>query len=118
VVTNDPDSSAATLDELRRENELLRRSVQQSSSELEELRVSVQQSSSELELLRAERDEYLEQLQQRDRKIADLQHQVQTLLRRYFGRSSEKMDPRQRLLFENLIDQAFPELPAEDATAV
>ena len=117
MVTNDPDSSAATLDELRRENELLRRSVQQSSSELEELRVSVQQSSSELELLRAERDEYLEQLQQRDRKIADLQHQVQTLLRRYFGRSSEKMDPRQRLLFENLIDQAFPELPAEDATA-
>lgn len=100
MVTDDPNSSAATLDELRRENELLR--------------ASVQQSSSELELLRAERDKYLEQLKLKDRKIDDLQHQVQALLRRYFGRSSEKMDPRQRLLFENLIDKAIPELPAED----
>ena len=68
-----------------------------------------------MQLLRAERDEYLEQLKLRDRKIDDLQHQVQALLRRYFGRSSEKMDPRQRLLFENLIDQAIPEIPAADA---
>jgi transposase len=71
----------------------------------------------EVELLRAERDEYLEQLKLRDRKIDDLQHQVQALLRRYFGRSSEKMDPRQRLLFENLVDNAIPELPLEDAGA-
>lgn len=100
MVTDDPNFSAATLDELRRENELLR--------------ASVQQSSSELELLRAERAEYLEQLKLKDRKIDDLQHQVQALLRRYFGRSSEKLDPRQRLLFEDLIDQAIPEIPAED----
>ena len=116
MVTDDPHASAATLDDLRRENELLRASVQQSSSELEQLRNSVQQSSSEVELLRAERDEYLEQLKLRDRKIDDLQHQVQALLRRYFGRSSEKMDPRQRLLFENLIDQAIPEIAAEDTS--
>jgi transposase len=89
VITDDPNSSAATLEELRRENELLR----------------------------AERDEYLEQLKLKDREIDDLQHQVQALLRRYFGRSSEKMDPRQRLLFENLIDNAIPEVPAEDAGA-
>lgn len=99
-MTNDPDTSAA-LDELRRENE--------------RLRMSVQQSSSEVELLRAERDEYLEQLKLRDRKIDDLQHQVQALLRRYFGRSSEKMDPRQRLLFEDLIDKAIPEMSAAEA---
>lgn len=103
MVTDDPNSSAATLDELRRENELLR--------------ASVQQSSSELELLRAERDQLLEEQHRQLRKIDDLQHQVQALLRRYFGRSSEKMDPRQRLLFENLIDQAIPELPAEAAGA-
>jgi len=89
VITDDPNSSAVTLEELRRENELLR----------------------------AERDEYLEQLKLRDRKIDDLQHQVQALLRRYFGRSSEKMDPRQRLLFETLVDNAIPELPSEDAGA-
>jgi transposase len=86
VVTDDPNTSPATLDELRRENELLR----------------------------AERDEYLEQLKLKDRKIDDLQHQLQALLRRYYGRSSEKMDPAQRLLFEDLIDKAIPEMPAED----
>jgi len=79
--------SAATLDELRRENELLR----------------------------AEREEYIEQLKRKDRKIDDLQHQLQALLRRYYGRSSEKMDPNQQLLFEDLIDKAIPEMPADDA---
>ena len=74
----------------------------------------VAQLQREVELLRAERDEYLEQLKLKDRKIDDLQHQVQALLRRYFGRSSEKMDPRQMLLFENLIDKAIPEMPADD----
>lgn len=88
------------LAQLREENELLR--------------ASAQQSSHEAELLRAERAEFIEQLKQRDRKIDDLQHQVQALLRRYFGRSSEKMDPRQMLLFENLIDQAIPEMPTDD----
>jgi transposase len=81
----------------------------------EDPKSQVAQLQREVELLRAERDEYLEQLKLRDRKIDDLQHQVQALLRRYFGRSSEKMDPRQRLLFENLIDNAILELPSDDA---
>jgi len=86
VITDDPNTPAATLEALQRENELLR----------------------------AERAEFIEQLKQRDRKIDDLQHQVQALLRRYYGRSSEKMDPNQRLLFEDLIDKSIPEMPAED----
>ena len=98
VITDDPNTSQVV--QLQREVELLR--------------VSVQQSSSELELLRAERDEYLQQLKLKDRKIDDLQHQVQALLRRYYGRSSEKMDPNQQLLFEDLIDKAIPERPADD----
>jgi transposase len=85
---DDPDTSAATLEELRRENALLR----------------------------AERDEFLEQLKRKDREIDDLQHRLQALLRRYYGRSSEKMDPRQMLLFENLINQAIPEMPADEAS--
>jgi transposase len=75
----------------------------------------------EVELLRAERDELLEQRHDQQREIASLQYQLQTLLRRYYGRSSEKMDPRQRLLFEDLIDTSIPETPVdddEDATAV
>ena len=82
-----PNSSAATLDELRRENELLC----------------------------AERDQLLEEQHHHLRKIDDLQHQLQALLRRYYGRSSEKMDPRQQLLFEGLIDKAIPEMPTDDA---
>ena len=77
----------------------------------------VAQLQREVELLCAERDEYLEQLKLKDRQIDDLQHQVQALLRRYYGRSSEKMDPRQRLLFEDLIDKAIPEMPAAEAGA-
>jgi len=104
VITDDPHNSTATLEQLRRENE--------------QLRASAQQSSREVELLRAERKEYLEQLKQRDRKIDDLQHRLQALLRRYYGRSSEKMDPNQRLLFEDLIDKAIPEMPDEAASDV
>lgn len=85
VVMDDPNPSASTLEELRRENEQLR----------------------------AERDEYLEQLKRKHRELEEVQQQVQALLRRYFGRSSEKMDPRQRLLFEQFIDQAIPERPAD-----
>lgn len=96
MITDDPNSQASTVDELRRENE--------------RLRTSVQQSSSELELLRAERKETLEQLKHRDRRIDSLQHQLQALLRRYYGRSSEKLNPNQRLLFEDLIDKTIPEV--------
>ena len=100
MITDGPNSSSATLDELRRENE--------------RLRASVQQSSRELELLRAERVELLDQIKQKDREFESVQHQLQALLRRYYGRSSEKMDPNQRLLFEDLIDKAIPKLPAAD----
>lgn len=101
MITDDPNTSPVA--QLQREVELLR--------------MSVQQSSSEVELLRAQRDEYLEELKRKDRKIDDLQHQVQALLRRYYGRSSEKMDPHQRRLFEDLIDKAIPEMPADEAGA-
>ena len=107
MVTDDPNNSGSTLEALRRENERLRASLQQSNAQLTK-------SSRANELLRAERDEFLEQLKQRDRKIDDLQHQVQALLRRYYARSSEKMDPNQRLLFEDLIDKAIPEMPGID----
>jgi transposase len=74
----------------------------------------VAQLQCEVELLRAERVELLEQIKQKDRELASVQHQLQALLRRYYVRSSEKMDPNQRLLFEDLIDKAVPEMPADD----
>lgn len=74
----------------------------------------VAQLQREVELLRAERVELLKQIKQKDRELESVQHQLQSLLRRYYGRSSEKMDPRQRLLFEDLIDKTIPELPADE----
>lgn len=82
--------------------------------EVTQLRATVAESAAENEWLRAERDEHLEQLKECERTIDDLQQQLQSLLRRYFGRSSEKMDSRQMLLFEDLIDKAIPEVAPED----
>jgi transposase len=86
--------------------------------ENERLRALVEQRSSRITLLETLHDELTEQLHQRDRKIDDLQHRLQELLRRHYGRSSEKMDPAQRLLFEDLIDKCIPEMPAEDQAPV
>ena len=99
MITDDPNSPASELEALRQE--------------VVQLRASVKQRSSQVALLETLRDELTEQLHQRDRKIDDLQHRLQELLRRHYGRSSEKLDPRQRLLFEDLIHQAIPELPEE-----
>lgn len=62
----------------------------------------------EVELLRAERQQFLEQLQQNRREIDALQHRLQQLLRRHFGRSAEAIDPKQLQLFETLLDQLAP----------
>ncbi len=90
--------------------------LMQLRQEVELLRSSLQQSSSEVELLRAERQQYLDQLQHKSRTIEQLQHQLQQLLRRLFGRSAEKLDPKQMLLFETLLNQLAPPTPAPQAT--
>jgi transposase len=74
----------------------------------------------EVELLRAERAQILEQLQQKNREIDSLQHQLQQMLRRWFGRSAEKIDPKQLVLFETILNQLAPptlasETPSEPA---
>ena len=89
MITDDPDTSAAFLDTLRRENERLR----------------------------AERDQLLEEQHRHLREIESLQHQLQSLLRRYYGRSAEKIDPKQLLLFEELLQKLAPETPAEAPVA-
>jgi len=92
------------LTRLRQENELLR--------------TSCQQSSQENELLRAERQQWLEDRKNNARTIEQLQHQLQQLLRRLFGRSAEKIDPRQMMLFETLLNGLAPrtETPTEESS--
>ncbi len=75
-----------------------------SDNELEQLR-------REVELLRAQRDQLLASQQQSDRTIEGLQHQLQQLLRRMYGRSAEKIDPRQMALFEKLLEQLAQSQP-------
>lgn len=91
------------------------RELTQLRQEVELLRTSLRQSSDEAELLRAEREQFLEQLQQKSREIDSLQHQLQQLLRRLFGRSAEKIDPKQMLLFEMLLNQLAPPTPVAEA---
>jgi len=97
-----------SLAELQRENELLRTSLLQSSEETEHLRSSLRQSSDEVSLLRAEREQFLEQLQQKNHEIDSLQHRLQQMLQRMFGRSAERIDPQQMQLFETLLNQLAP----------
>jgi transposase len=68
----------------------------------------LQQLRQELDLLRAQHAELLSQRQQQERIIADLQQQLQSLLRRLFGRSAEKLDPNQLELFTTILDHLAP----------
>jgi transposase len=101
VTTEGRDNTS--LAELQRENELLR--------------ASLRQSSDEVELLRAERAQFLEQLQQKSREIDSLQHRLQQMLQRMFGRSAEKIDPKQMVLFETLLNQLAPPMPTREVSA-
>jgi len=63
-------------------------------------------------MLRAQREQLLADQQHKDRTIASLQQQLQYLLRRVFGRSAEKLDPKQLQLFHTLLNQLVPPTPA------
>ena len=54
----------------------------------------------------------LEHQQHRDRLIERLQYKLQDLLRRLYGRSSEKIDPNQLVLFRELLEALTAETPA------
>jgi transposase len=63
----------------------------------------------------------LEQLGRSHRQISQMEHQLQQLLRRLYGRSSEKIDPRQLALFaemlQDLESRTSPPPPAEPEPA-
>jgi len=63
-----------------------------------------------------------ESQRQDGRTIRKLEHQLQDLLRRLYGRSAEKLDPNQMLLFKDLLEQlqadnAAPSTPEPEAAA-
>lgn len=86
--------------------------VTHTSNENERLHASWRQSSQENDLLRAERLQWLEDRKNSARTIERLQHQLQQLLKRLYGRSSEKLDPQQLMLFDKLMEQLAAQTPA------
>ena len=54
----------------------------------------------------------LESHKDKERTIQGLEHQLQQLLRRMYGRSSEKIDAAQMKLFEEMLDRLIPETAA------
>ncbi len=58
-----------------------------------------------IQLQRAKERELTDQLDNASRKIRQMEHQLQQLLRRLYGRSSEKIDPRQMALFAEMLKE-------------
>ena len=55
------------------------------------------------------------QQREKDRTIHSLEHQLEQLLRRLYGRSSEKIDPAQQVLFAELLQQLQSQQPPAPA---
>jgi transposase len=53
----------------------------------------------------------LDAAQKDTRRIERLEHQLEQLLRRLYGRSAERLDPSQMVLFADLLAQLQPETP-------
>ena len=53
----------------------------------------------------------LENLQNATRKISQMEHQLQQLIRRLYGRSAEKLDPKQLALFAEMLKQLETQNP-------
>ena len=68
-----------------------------------------------IEQLELHNEELTNQLQVAQRKITILQNQIEQLLRRVYGRRSEKLDPNQ-LMFDNFVLDAI-EQPAPEPLA-
>ena len=84
--------------------------------ENESLRTSLHQTTTENELLRSLQQQLTEQLQGAQRDNEHLQQKLQCLLQRLYGRSSEKIDPKQLVLFKELLEKLAPERPSADAS--
>jgi transposase len=60
--------------------------------------------------------ELLEQLQGANRRMRRMEHQLEGLLRRLYGRSAERLDPNQMVLFADLLKQLQPQTPPAPET--
>jgi len=77
---------------------------------------SLEKANDLIEQKQLQIEELTKKLHSTERKMNLLQHQVEQLLRRVYGRRSEKLDPNQ-LMFDNLVlealDQPSAQMPSE-----
>lgn len=59
----------------------------------------------------------LEQLDDSSRKLTQMEHQLQQMLRRLYGRSSEKIDPKQMALFTEMLKKLEAQNPPAEPPA-
>jgi transposase len=59
----------------------------------------------------------LHEQQRKDRTIERLEYRLQEVLRRLYGRSSEKIDPKQLTLFAEMLEQLQEQAPAQPEPA-
>jgi transposase len=59
-----------------------------------------------------------DQLATATRKITQMEYQLQQLIHRLYGRSSEKLDPAQKLLFDEMLQQLEAQSPPAEPQAV
>ena len=59
-----------------------------------------------------------EQLDTAHRKLTQMEHQLQQLLRKLYGRSSEKIDPKQMALFSEMLKQIESQTPPVEKPVV
>ena len=59
-------------------------------------------------------EQLLEILENANRKMSTMEHQLHQLLRRLYGRSSEKIDPKQMALFAEMLAQLQSQSPAAE----
>lgn len=64
---------------------------------------SIERANEIIEQLQSHNQELTKQLESSNRKLSMLQHQIDQLLRRIYGRRSEKMDPNQ-LIFDGMLE--------------
>jgi len=100
-MSTDARNTPAELDQLRQDNARLRAERQQLLDQLHEQQQHHERTVEELQ-------------QQHDQKVEELQHQLQQLLHRIYGRSSEKIDPKQMMLFETLLNHLAPPVRVEE----
>ncbi len=78
---------------------------------LEHSQHSLDELLRELMLQRSINQQLNEQLDTASRKISQMEHQLQQLLRRLYGRSSEKIDPKQMALFAEMLKELEAQTP-------